>query len=334
MAICITRRELITALGGAAVAWPLASRAQQPGSVRRIGILCLFSENDAEGQATVKVFRDALQELGWTAGQNVEFDYRWAAGNTGLLRAGARELVGQNPDVIFATNSIQSVKALRDETTTISIVFGSASDPVDAGLVASLAHPGGNITGFTTIQSRTNVKFLELLKDFSPRISRAMVLLSSDDPSNIGRFRPIEAAGPSLKVDVIQVDVKTGPEIEHAISSFALDTDRGMIVLPNGVTESNREIIIANAARYPLPAIYPFRLFAASGGLASYGSDRLDQFRRAAAYVDRILKGEKAGDLPIQAPTKFELVINLKTAKALGLTVPQTLLVTADEVIE
>ena len=327
------RRDFLGVLCGAAT-WPLAARAQKPERMRRIGVLSPFAENDSDVQAMVKAFRDSLQDLGWTAGQNVRFNYRWAAGDSNLLRAYAKELVAQAPDVLLATNSVQSVSALRDETRTIPIVFGSASDPVDAGLVASLAHPAGNITGFTSIQAATNIKWLELIKELVPGIARVMVLLSSDDPSNLRRFRAIQAGGPALKIDVIQADVRTQAEIERVIGAFASDSDGGLIILPNSVTTTYRETIIANAARYRLPAVYPHRYSATSGGLVSYGQDQFDQFRRAASYVDRILKGEKPADLPIQAPTKFELVINLKTAKALGITVPPTLLARADEVIE
>jgi len=327
------RREFITLLGGGAAAWPLPARAQQPERMRRIGVLMASGEADAESQAQVKQFRDALAGLGWTVGRNIMFDYRWPGSSSDLIRAHAKQLVALAPDLIL-TRSVQLVIALRDETRTIPILFGAASDPVEAGLVDSLARPGGNITGFTSIAATTNIKWLELIKELDPRVTRVLVLMSSQDPSNPGRFRAIEAGGPSLKVDVSKADISAPSDIERALGDFAVQPAGALIILPNSVTTTHHATIIEKAAQHRLPAIYQFRFLAFEGGLISYGPDQSDQFRRAASYADRILRGEKPGDLPIQAPTKFQLVINLKTAKALGLQIPPTLLARADEVIE
>jgi putative ABC transport system substrate-binding protein len=330
------RREfitLLTLLGGAAAAWPLRTHAQQGERMRRIGVLMPSTEGDLERQAQLKTFRDALADLGWTEGRNVVFDDRWAGASSDLVRVYAKEIVALAPDLIL-TQSVQLVSAIRDETRTIPILFGGASDPIEVGLVASLARPGGNITGFMSIAAATNIKFLELIKEFDPRVTRVIVLMNSKDPSNAGRLRAIEAGGPSLKVEVSKADVSTPLEIEHALGKFAAQPAGALIVLPSQVTHTHHLAIIEKAAQYRLPAIYPFRYFAIAGGLVSYGADQRDQYRRAAAYADRIFKGEKPGDLPIQTPTKFELVINLKTAKALDLTVPPSLLTRADEVIE
>jgi len=327
------RREFIAFLVGAAATWPVAAHTQQGERMRRIGVLMPSSEGDVERQAQLKVFRDALAGFGWTAGRNVAFDDRWAGASSDLVRVYAKELVALAPDLIL-TQSVQLVSALRDETRTIPILFGAASDPIEVGLVASLARPGGNITGFMSIAAATNVKYLELIKEFDPRVTRVMVLMNSKDPSNAGRFRAIEAGGPSLKVEVSKADISTPLEIGSALGNFATQPAGAVIMLPSQVTHTHHLVIIAKAAQYRLPAIYPFRYLAVAGGLVSYGADQRNQFRRAAAYADRIFKGEKPGDLPIQTPTKFELVINLKTAKALGLTVPPSLLARADEVIE
>jgi putative tryptophan/tyrosine transport system substrate-binding protein len=326
------RREFITLLGGAA-AWPLAARAQQPEQVRRIGILTASTATDADAQAQVKAFRDGLQDLGWVVGRNIQIEDRWAAGDSDRVRAYAKELVALRLDVIVC-NSVQLVSALRDETRTIPIVFASASDPVEAGLVESIARPGGNITGFTSIQAASNVKWLELIKEISPGTTRVAVILNSRDPSNLRRFRSIQDAGPLFKIDVTKADIGSDREIEDAIERFARLPDGGLIVLPSPITQTKRATIIRMAEKYRLPATYPFRYFAESGGLLAYGQDRFDQYRRTASYVDRILKGEKSADLPVQAPTRFELVINLKAAKAIGLIVPPMLLTRADAVIE
>lgn len=311
----------------------MAARAQQSERMRRIGVLMPFAEGDAAGQNLLTEFRDALAGLGWTAGRNVTFDYRWTAGSNDLVRTYARELVALDPDLIV-TASVQLVSVLRDETQTIPILFGGASDPMDVGLVESLARPGGNVTGFTSIQAATNVKFLELIKEIDPRIGRVLVLMSSRDPSNLGRTHGIEAGGPSLQVAVSSADLSITPDIERTIGNFASTPAGGLIILPSTVTETNAKTIIMLAAQHRLPAIYQFRSMVDAGGLMAYGADQMDMFRRAASYADRILRGEKPGNLPIQAPTKFKLVINLKTAKALGLVVPATLLAIADDVIE
>jgi putative ABC transport system substrate-binding protein len=326
------RRDFITLLGGAAATWPLAARAQA-NRLRRIGVLMPYIESDPEGQANIAAFRSALQSLGWLEGRNVRLDYRWTAGNADLVRTYAKELIAHAPDSIL-TASVQFVAELRRQTRTIPIVFGGASDPVEAGLVASLAHPGGNITGFTSIQYETNVKWLELLKEAAPQVSRVAVMLNSEDPSWAGRWQAIEAAAPSFNVELTKADVHDDAEIVRVLDSFSRQPNGGMIVLVSPFTILSRGTIIALAAKHQLPAVYPQRVFVASGGLISYAADQLDQYRRAATYVDRILRGEKPGDLPVQTPTKFELVINLKAAKAIDLTVPPLLLARADDVIE
>ena len=326
------RREFITLLGGA-TAWPLAAQAQQTDRMRRIGVLSPTSEADTERQAQLKAFRDTFAGLGWIEGRNVAFEYRWTGESSDLVQAFAKELVALAPDLLL-TQSVQLVSALRNETRIIPILFGGASDPIEVGLVESLARPGGNITGFMSIAAASNVKYLELIKELDPRVARVLVLMSSKDPSNEGRTRGIEAGGPSLKVNVSKADVLILPDIERAISDFAAHPAGALIILPNPVTNTHHLAIIALAAQHRVPAIYQFRYLAAAGGLVTYGADQRDQYSRAASYADRILKGEKPGDLPIQTPTKFDLVINLKTAKALGLDVPPMLLARADEVIE
>ena len=326
------RREFITLLGGAA-SWPLAARAQQAERTRIIGMLMSSAETDADAQARAKAFQDALAGLGWSQGQTIQFVYRWTRGDTKLVRAYAKELVAMSPDAIL-TQGTQLVHALRDETRTIPIVFGSASDPIESKLVDSLAKPGGNITGFTSIEAVSNIKYLELLKEFDPRVTHVGVLLTSDNPSSVDRFGGIAAGGPALKVDVVKLDVKTPADIGRTIDGFTARANGALIILPSALTTTHRGIIIDASARRRLPTIHPFRYFAEGGGLMAFGADQVDQFRRAGHYVDRILRGENPGDLPIQAPTKFELVINLKTAKALGIDIPPMLLARADEVIE
>jgi putative ABC transport system substrate-binding protein len=327
------RREFLGLIGGVAATWPVVARAQQAERVRRIGVLMPSGEGDLERQTQLKVFRETLTGRGWTVGRNVAFDERWAGASSDLVRAYAKELVALAPDLIL-TQSVQLVSAVRDETRTIPILFGGGSDPIEAGLIASLARPDGNIAGFMSIAAATNIKFLELIKELDPRVTRVIVLMNSKDPSNAGRLRAIEAGGPSLKVEVSKADVSSLLEIERALGNFAAKPAGALIMLPNQVTNTHHLAIIASAAQHRLPAIYSFRYLAAAGGLVSYGAEQRDQYRRAADYADRILKGEKPGDLPIQTPTKFELVINLKTAKALGLAVPPTLIARADEVIE
>jgi ABC-type uncharacterized transport system substrate-binding protein len=328
------RREFITGLGAAI--WPLTVRAQQrsPDRMRRIGVLSNASADDPEAQARNADFLQRLQELGWTVGRNVWIDYRWGAGDSDQIRKYAIELVSLAPDVIVAPGG-SIVGPLQRVTRTVPIVFPHAEDPVGAGLVDSLARPGGNVTGFMTFEYSMAGKWLELLKQIAPSMTRVAVLRDATQGGGTSEFAVIQALAPSLRVEVNNpVNVRDAGEIERAIAAFARSSNGGLIVTAGPRVEIHRELIIALAARHKLPAVYPSRLFVTAGGLISYGPDRLDLYRRAAGYVDRILKGERPGDLPVQAPTKFELVINPKTAKALGIEVPPTLLARADEVIE
>jgi ABC-type uncharacterized transport system substrate-binding protein len=329
----VKRREFITLLGGAAAAWPLAARAQRAARMRRIGVLMAFADNDPDAQANITAFQHALQKLGWTDSGNVHIDYRWGAGDPERIRAYAIELVGLKPDVILAVTALV-LQPLRQETRSIPIVFTQIGDPVGSGLVASLSHPGGNITGFTPAEFSMQGKKLEMLKEMAPQITRVAVLFNPEQIPQAGMLRAVEAVAPSVGVQLTAAAVRDAAEIERAIDQFAREPSGGLIVLPSGLTIVHRGLVIALAARYRLPAIYQYRQFVTDGGLISYGNDLADQYRQAASYVDRILRGEKPGDLPVQQPTKFELVINLKTAKALGLDVPPTLLARADEVIE
>jgi putative ABC transport system substrate-binding protein len=326
------RREFITLLGGAAAAWPLAARAQQVERMRRIGVLVNFTADDAVSQGRLTAFVQGLQELGWTVGRNLQIDYRWGAGNVERYRTFAAELVALTPDILV-TGGAPAVEALQRATRTVPIVFTSVTDPVGGGLVASLARPGGNTTGFTLSEYGLSGKWLELLKEIAPRVMRTAVLR---DPVavGIGQFAAIQAVAPSLQVELSPVDVRDAGEIERAVTAFADRPNGALIVTASAFTAIHRELIIALARRHQLPAVYPFRYYITSGGLISYGPDPIDQYRLAAGYVDRILKGEKPTDLPVQAPTKYELVINLKTAKALGIELPSSVLARADEVIE
>jgi putative ABC transport system substrate-binding protein len=326
------RREFITLLGGAAAVWPLTARAQQR-EIRRIGVLMALASDDPEGQARLAAFAQGLQQSGWTVGQNVRVDYRWSGGNADNMRKYAAELVALAPDVILAHSS-QAVAPLLQATRTVPIVFTAVSDPVGAGYVDSLARPGGNATGFLVWEYSIAGKWLELLKEIAPRVTRAAVLRDPAIASGIGQFGAVQIVAPSLGVQVSPVDVHDAGEIERAVTAFARGLNGGLIVTAGALTISHRQPIIALAARHKLPAVYPARFHVTAGGLISYGPDLIDQFRRAAGYVDRILKGEKPADLPVQAPTKYELVINLNTAKALGLDIPPTLLARADDVIE
>jgi putative ABC transport system substrate-binding protein len=328
------RREFITLLGGAAVAWPRAAYAQQADRMRRVGVLLNRVADDPEEQARLAVFLQPLQELGWTDGRNVRIDYRWAAADANRSRAYAAELVALAPDVILAAGS-QSTAALLQTTRTVPIVFVNVVDPVGAGYVARLARPGGNATGFSGFEYSLSGKWLELLKEIAPNLTRIAILRDPAIAAGIGQFAVIQAmASPSLGVELSPIDVRDGGEIERNIAALAREPSGGLIMTASTVTAVNFKLIIMLAARHRLPAVYPFRYFVTSGGLISYGPDPTDQFRRAAGYIDRILKGEKAADLPVQSPTKYELVVNLKTAKALGIIVPQTVLGRADEVIE
>jgi putative ABC transport system substrate-binding protein len=325
------RRELLTLIGGVA-AWPVVARAQPRERMRRIGILMTFAADDLEGRARVTAFMQALQQRGWADGRNVRIDARWGL-NDGDLRKFAAELVELAPDVILTSSSV-AVAAMLQATRTIPIVFTIVADPVGAGYVDSLARPGGNATGFTIYEYSMSGKWLELLKAIAPGVTRAVVLRDPAVASGPGQFAAIQAVAPSLGVKLRPVNVRDAGEIERAIATFAQSANGGLIVTGSTGAAVHRELIIALAARHRLPAVYNSRFWASADGLMSYGPDFLDQFQRAAGYVDRILKGEKPADLPVQAPTKYELVINLKTAKALGLDVPATLLALADEVIE
>jgi putative ABC transport system substrate-binding protein len=326
------RRDFIALLGGAA-AWPLAVRAQQAGGMRRIGVLMSLAEDDPEEQVRYAAFVEGLQQLGWTDGRSVRIDPRWAAGDADRGRKYAAELVGLAPDVILASGGTVAT-ALVQATRTVPIVFTQTPDPVGAGFVASLAHPGGNATGFTNFEYGMGAKWLELLKQIAPGVTRVAVLRDPVTPQGIGQFAAVQSMAPSLGLEVSPVNSRDTGEMERAVAALARGSNCGLIVTGSGFAIVNRKLIATLAARYKLPAVYPLRVFVTAGGLLAYAADPIEPHRRAAAYVDRILKGEKPGDLPVQAPTKFELVINLKTAKALGLTVPPSLLATANEVIE
>jgi putative tryptophan/tyrosine transport system substrate-binding protein len=326
------RRQFITLLGGAA-GWPLAARAQQRERMRRIGVLLDLAEADPEGRTQLEQFRTELSRLGWAEGRNTSLDIRWGAGVTSRMREHAEELVSLMPDAIFANGS-PSVGALQQSTATLPIVFATVVDPVGAGFVASLARPGGNITGFMLLEYSVGTKWLELLKEVEPRVTRVAVLRDPTVASGSGQFGAIQAVASSFGVELSPVGMRDAREIESALNAFARGTMGGLIVTSSTLATLNRELIVAIASRHRLPAVYSNRLFVTDGGLLSYSPDRTAQFRQAAGYVDRILKGEKPSDLPVQAPTKYELAINLKTAKALGLTVPDTVLARADEVIE
>jgi putative tryptophan/tyrosine transport system substrate-binding protein len=327
------RREFITLLGGATVAWPLAARAQQAERVRRIGVLMPFSADDAESQARMGAFLQTLALSGWTIGRNVRIDTRWGARDPERIHHHALELAALAPDVILA-HGISTVGPLRQATRTVPIVFPVMADPVGLGLVNSLARPGGNVTGFISWEFNFSGKWLELLKQVAPDVTRVAVLRDTAIGTGTSQFAVIQALAPSLRVEVSPVGVRDPSDIEQTVAAFARSLNGGLIVTAGSETARRSDLIIALAARHKLPAMYFERNFVTAGGLISYGPDYVDQYRQAASYVDRILKGEKAADLPVQAPTKYELVINLKTAKALGLTVPPTLLATADEVIE
>jgi putative tryptophan/tyrosine transport system substrate-binding protein len=328
------RRDFITLLGGAAAAWPLAARAQQPERVRRIGVLQGgAAASDADTQERNAAFAHSLQQLGWTDSRNLRIDYRYGLGNAANVRKYVAELVALAPDVILVSGA-SALAPLLQATRTVPIVFVSVADPVGAGFVESMARPGGNATGFMSFEIGISVKWLELLKEIAPGVKRAAVLRSLAIAAGPGAFGAIQAVAPSLGVELRPIDTQDAGEIERAIVAFASEPNGGLIAATGGGVLKHRELTIALAARHRLPAVYAYRIHVVSGGLISYGLDNLDQYRRAAQYVDRILKGEKPADLPVQAPTKYELVINLKTARALGLEVPPTLLARADEVIE
>jgi ABC-type uncharacterized transport system substrate-binding protein len=333
MSTRMQRREFITLLGGAAAAWPVAARAQQRERVRRIGMLLDASADDVYYQSWIAAFHQALAIVGWTIGRNVRVDTRWAAGDAERVRKYATELVALAPDVIMA-HGAGVVAAALQATRTVPIVFAVVTDPVGAGLVDSLARPGGNATGFMANEYSLSGKWLELLKQIAPAVTRAAVLRDPTQGSGTGLFAAIQTAAPSLRMEVTPVNVRDAGEIERAVTAFARAANGGLIVTGSGAANVHRDLIVTLTAQHKLPAVYFERSFADAGGLMSYGPDYVDQYRQAAGYVDRILRGEKPADLPVQAPVKYETVLNLKTARALGLDVPATVLVRADEVIE
>ena len=326
------RREFISLLGGAAAAWPLAARAQQGERLRRIGVLMSTAAGDVEGRARIAAFLDELQKFGWIDGRSARIDTRWPTSMQEVRKYSA-ELVGLAPDVLLATGSA-SLADFLEATRTVPIVFVNVGDPVGGGFVESLARPGGNATGFSFTEYGVSVKWLELLKEIAPSLARVAVLRDARQASGSGQFGAIQAVAPSFGVELSPIDVRDASDIERAIAAFVRSAKAGLIITTGQMTLVHRDLIISLAARYGLPAVYWNRFYPAAGGLISYGPDPIDPYRRAAGYVDRILKGEKPADLPVQAPTKYELVINLKTAKALGLEIPPTLLARADEVIE
>jgi putative ABC transport system substrate-binding protein len=328
----VKRRQFITLLGGAA-AWPVVARAQQAGRIRRIGVLMSTAADDAEGQARIAAFLQGLQQWGWAVADNVRIDTRWGSGDGDRIRRYAAELVALAPDVILASGGSASGPLLQ-VTRTVPIVFTLTPDPVGAGFVDSLARPGGNATGFTAIEYGMSVKWLELLREIAPRVTRVAVLRDPAIPQGIGQFAVVQSAAPLLAMELSPISVRDAPEIERGVTAFAHASNGGLIVPGSGLAVIHRDLIIALAARHKLPAVYATRVSVTGGGLMSYGADSIGPHRSAAGYVDRILKGEKPADLPVQNPSKYELVINLRTAKALGLDVPPTLLATADEVIE
>jgi len=333
MAISIGRRQFISALGGAAAVWPLTARAQPPEQIRRIGVLMGTAESDPAQRALVSTFVQGLTDLGWQDGKNIRIEYRWASGDTNRLRSLAAELASLMPAIIF-TQGTPATMAVQQASHAAPVVFVNVTDPVKNGLVASLAHPGGNITGFSNYEEAIGGKWLELLKEVAPNVTRVAVLFNADNAGLSGSVRALEAVAPTLGIKLTAVPARDATAIERAIDDFGNEPNGGLLVFADFLMMANRELIVKLAALHHLAALYSLSQFATSGGLMSYSIDSNDLFLRAASYVDRILRGAKPGDLPVQQPTKFELVINLKTAKALGLSIPQTLLATADQVIE
>jgi putative ABC transport system substrate-binding protein len=328
------RRDFIKVVSGSVVTWPLAAGAQQPERLRRIGVLISTREDDPDGQARAALLRQGLSELGWTEGRNIHIDYRWVGGDEARAKTNAAELVNQKPDVIVA-NSTLSLAAVRNETSTIPIVFVVVGDPIGQGFVSSFAHPGGNITGFTAFEFAIGAKWLELIKEIAPGLGRVAFIFNPEAGPFAEKFvQSIEPLAQSLGVRLMVTPTRDAREIDGALAGVSGEPKGGVIVSPDAFTTANRRLIISQAARYRSPAIYPYRYFAIDGGLLSYGHNAKEPWRRAPTYVDKILKGTSPADLPIQQPTKFELVINLKTAKALGLTIPAQLLDRADELIE
>ena len=326
------RREFFVVLGGAAAAWPVVTQGQQQERMRRIGVLMNASADNSEAQARLAAFLQGLQEAGWAVGRNVQIDIRWSSNDFARVRSDAGELVALGPDVILAGVG-GTTGPLQQATRTVPVVFAQGVDPVGSGVVASLARPGGNATGFTQFEYSLSGKWLELLKELAPRVTRVAVLREAG-AAGIGQWAIIQAVASSLGVELSPIDLRVAGEIERAVATFAIEPNGALIVAVSGASLAHRELILTLAARHRLPVVYPYRFFVSAGGLISYGPDLIGQYRRAAAYVDRILKGEKPANLPVQAPTRYELAINLKTAKALGLTVPPTLLARADEMIE
>ena len=329
----VRRRDFIKVIAGSMAVWPLAARAQQPEQVRRIGVLMSDVAEDSEGQARLTAFVQALQQLGWTDGRNVRIDIRWGGADADRHRRYAAELVTLAPDVIFATTT-PVVAALQQATRTVPIVFAAVVDPVGAGFVTNLAQPGGNTTGFALYEYGVSGKWLALLKEIAPNVTRAAVVRDPSTASGIGQLAAIQAVAPSLGIELTPLDVRDASELERAVALFARKPNGGIIITASPTARMNRQQVIALVAQHRLPTVYPFRYFATDGGLMCYGPNVIEQFRFAADYISRVLKGEKPADLPVQAPAKYDLVINLKTAKALGLTVPPMLLARADEVIE
>jgi putative tryptophan/tyrosine transport system substrate-binding protein len=326
------RREFIAVLGGAAVAWPVAVRSQQADRMRRVGVVMAYTEKDANGQLQVAAFRQQLQKLGWTEGRNIQIDFRYAADDPTRIRALAVDLMGLGPDVMVSNSNFVTT-ILQSEVRTIPLVFVSVSDPIGSGFVQDLARPGGNVTGFANFQPTMGGKWLEKLHEVAPQVQN-VGLVMHPEPPNFGYLKSAEAAGASTKLNFVRLDVHNGAEIERAIATVASQPDCGLIIAPNVVTFANSALIVALAARHRLPAIYPFAFFAREGGLVSYGFDAADQFRQGAIYVNKILRGVRPTDLPVQHPTTFELVINLRTAQTLGLTISREVLLLADELIE
>jgi ABC-type uncharacterized transport system substrate-binding protein len=327
------RREFITLLSGAAVTWPLAARGQQPDRVRRVGVLMYTSADEPDSQARIEALRQGLQEAGWAIGRNVRIDVHWSGGDISRLRKDAAELVAAGSDVIVA--GVGPTSAILQQTSrTVPIVMAQTVDPVGAAFVQSLARPGGNMTGFTQFEYDLSGKWFELLREIAPQVARVGVVRDVEGPAEVGQWAVIRAFASPLGVEVIPINLTVAGETERDVSSFARAPNSGLIVVVGTIAQLQRKLLVSLAARHRLPTIYPYRLFAEAGGLMSYGPNVDDLYRRAASYVDRILKGEKPADLPVQAPTKYELVMNLKTAKALGLTVPSSLLTRADDVIE
>ena len=326
------RREFITLLGGTAVAWPIAARAQQP-AMSRIGVVMPFKESDPVGQSLVAAFRQELQKLGWTQGRNIAIDVRYAIDDRNQTRALAVELMGLKPDLMVANSNFVTA-ILQAEVRTVPLLFIGVGDPIGAGFVTNFARPTGNVTGFATNEPSMGSKWLEILREIAPQVEHVGFMLAPEGPANVGFLKAAEAAAPSLKVRLTALGVHSADEIERSVSAFAAEPNRGLIIAPTAVTFGNNKLIVELAARYRLPAIYSIADYPKAGGLISYGLDQVDQFRQGAAYADRILKGAKVAELPVQYPTKFELVVNLKTAKVLGLTIPESFLLRADEVIE